>query len=219
MATADQILKIAQREVGVTEYPSGTNNVKYNTLYYGRSVQDTSTTKYPWCVVFQWWLFQTAGAANLFYGGNKTASCNTLMSYAKSHGLFVNSNYAIGDLVFLRFSKKRTTPEHIGIIKEVNASGQIVTIEGNTGTGNDANGGQVQQRTRESWQIVGAYRPQYTKEKVMDNTPKISKEAVEWATKNGIMNGNQSGDLMLSSPCTREQMMVFLYRYNQKFGK
>ena len=56
------------------------------------------------------------------------------------------------------------------------------------------------------------------KETKMDNTPKISKEAVEWAQANGILNGNKDGDLMLSSPCTREMVMVFLHRYHQRFG-
>ena len=56
------------------------------------------------------------------------------------------------------------------------------------------------------------------KETKMDNTPKIRKEAVEWAQANGILIGNKDGDLMLSSPCTREQMVVFLFRYHRKQG-
>ena len=56
------------------------------------------------------------------------------------------------------------------------------------------------------------------KETKMDNTTKIRKEAVEWAQANGILNGNKDGDLMLSSPCTREQMVVFLFRYHRKQG-
>lgn len=56
------------------------------------------------------------------------------------------------------------------------------------------------------------------KETKMDNTPKISKEAVDWARANGILNGSQDGDLVLSSPCTREQMVVFLFRYHRKQG-
>ena len=218
MARACDILKVARGELLVKESPAGSNNVKYNTAYYGREVYDTATAKYPWCVVFLWWCFRQAGASALFFGGNKTASCGTLMSYAKTHGLYVSSGYAPGDLMFMRFSTKRTTPEHIGIVKEVRANGDLVTIEGNTGVGNDANGGQVQQRVRYAWQALGAYRPAYEKETKMDNTPKISKEAVEWAKVNGILQGNTSGDLMLSSPCTREQIAVFLYRYNKKFG-
>lgn len=218
MARACDILKVARGELLVKESPAGSNNVKYNTAYYGREVQDTENVKYPWCVVFLWWCFRQAGASALFYGGGKTASCGTLMSYAKFHGLYVSGGYAPGDLVFMRFSTKRTTPEHIGIVKEVRADGSLVTIEGNTGVGNDANGGQVQQRVRYAWQTLGAYRPAYEKETKMDNTPKISKEAVEWAKVNGILQGNTSGDLMLSSPCTREQIVVFLHRYHKKFG-
>ena len=218
MARASDILEIARGELLTKESPAGSNNVKYNTAYYGCPVCDTETAKYPWCVVFLWWCFRQAGASALFYGGGKTASCGTLMSYAKSHGLYVSSGYAPGDMVFMRFSTKRTTPEHIGIVKEVRANGDLVTIEGNTGIGDDANGGQVQQRVRQAWMALGAYRPAYEKETKMDNTPKISKEAVEWAKVNGILQGNTSGDMMLSSPCTREQMVVFLYRYNKKFG-
>ena len=218
MARACDILKVARGELLVKESPAGSNNVKYKTASSGREVQDTEHAKYPWCVVFLWWCFRQAGASALFFGGNKTASCGTLLSYAKSHGLYVSSGYAPGDLVFMRFSTKRTTPEHIGIVKEVRANGDLVTIEGNTGVGNDANGGQVQQRVRYAWQALGAYRPAYEKETKMDNTPKISKEAVEWAKVNGILQGNTSGDLMLSSPCTREQIAVFLYRYNKKVG-
>lgn len=51
----------------------------------------------------------------------------------------------------------------------------------------------------------------------LDNTPRISQEAVDWAKENGILKGNK-GDLMLSSPCTREHVLVFLHRYHEKFG-
>ena len=40
----------------------------------------------------------------------------------------------------------------------------MIAIEGNTGAGNDANGGQVQRRTRPLSQVVGAVRPAYDKE-------------------------------------------------------
>ena len=42
-----------------------------------------------------------------------------------------------------------------------------------------------------------------------------SREAVEWAVANGIIFGNGTGNLMLREPCTREQMLVFLYRMYQ----
>lgn len=39
-----------------------------------------------------------------------------------------------------------------------------------------------------------------------------AKEAVEWAVETGIIYGDGEGNLMLREPCTREQMIVFLYR-------
>lgn len=39
-----------------------------------------------------------------------------------------------------------------------------------------------------------------------------SKEAVEWAVENGIIYGDGDGNLMLRENCTREQVLVFLYR-------
>lgn len=218
MAKASDLLAMARSQLLTKEDPAGSNNVKYNTAYYGQEVWDGKNGgKYPWCVVFLWWLFREAKADGLFYGGKKTASCGTLLSYAKAHGLYVQSGYIPGDLIFLRFTTKRTTPEHIGILKEIRANGDLVTIEGNTGLEDDANGGQVQQRVRKAWMVLGAYRPEYDKEVTMDNTPKISKEAVDWAKANDILLGNKDGNLMLSSPCTREQMAVFLYRYHQAF--
>lgn len=46
-----------------------------------------------------------------------------------------------------------------------------------------------------------------------DNIPSSwAKEAVEWAKNNGILLGDTSGNLMLEEPCTRQEMVVFLYR-------
>lgn len=39
-----------------------------------------------------------------------------------------------------------------------------------------------------------------------------AKEAVEWATSNGIMLGDGKGDLRLKDNVTREEMMVFMHR-------
>lgn len=49
----------------------------------------------------------------------------------------------------------------------------------------------------------------------LDNTPASwSKDAVEWAKANGLIAGNEHGDLMLRSPLTREQFCVMLKRYH-----
>ena len=38
MATGEELLALARRELGTREQPSGSNRVKYNTEYYGREV-------------------------------------------------------------------------------------------------------------------------------------------------------------------------------------
>lgn len=233
MARASDLLALARAELGVRESPAGSNNVKYNTAYYGREVRDTAEAQYPWCVTFQWWLFREAGVSALFYGGGRTASCAALLGYARTHGLFISGGYAPGDLVFLRFSRVRTSPEHIGMVKEARADGSLVTIEGNTGLGNDANGGQVQQRVRPAWQAVGGYRPKYEEEEEMDQAafdrmadqwlesraalePGIQTEegraARAWAEAQGIILGDGKGRKQYRSFCTREQALLFLYR-------
>ena len=52
--TADHLMEIALSQVGVKEIPAGSNDVKYNTWYYGREVKGDA---YPWCCVFVEWCF------------------------------------------------------------------------------------------------------------------------------------------------------------------
>lgn len=55
-------------------------------------------------------------------------------------------------------------------------------------------------------------------ERELDNEPSDwSREAIEWAVENGIIKGDEHGDLMLRSNVTREQMIVFLHRYFKKY--
>lgn len=51
----------------------------------------------------------------------------------------------------------------------------------------------------------------------VDNTPdSYAKEAVEWAKKEGILLGDQNGDLKLHSNVTRQDVLVFLHRALKK---
>lgn len=161
--TVNKILEIAKKEIGVKEYPMNSNKVKYNTAYYNREV---SGSAYPWCCTFIWWLFQQAKAPELFYAGGKTASCTMLMNYYKKQKQFKTANPLPGDLVFFNFDKNTADAEHIGIVEAVN-NNIIITIEGNTGTTNDANGGAVMRRERRTSVILGYATPAYdTEEKI-----------------------------------------------------
>jgi hypothetical protein len=52
--------------------------------------------------------------------------------------------------------------DHTGIVEAVSADGKtLTTVEGNTGTDSDSNGGAVMRRTRNIKYVVGAFRPAY----------------------------------------------------------
>lgn len=158
--TAEKILALARGELGVKESPAGSNNVKYNTAYYGREVKGSG---YPWCCTFVWWLFKQAGASVLFYAGGKTAYCPNLKEYHKSE--WVRGDYRLGDIIFFDFNGNGT-PDHVGVCESWDGT-YITTIDGNTGTGNEANGGAVMRRTRHKKYICGAYRPAYKEEETL----------------------------------------------------
>lgn len=206
--TAEKILEIARKEIGTKENPAGSNKVKYNTEYYGSAVAGSA---YPWCVVFVWWVFRHAGASALFYGGKKTASCTVLNTYHSGQGQAVSGNYRPGDIIFFNFNGGTST-DHVGICESWDGT-NITTIDGNTGTGNEANGGAVMRRQRDKRCIVAAYRPEYREEPEMDNTPSSwAKASVDKAIRSGLMKGDENGDLKLHDPVTREQLCVFLDR-------
>ena len=57
--------------------------------------------------------------------------------------------------------------------------------------------------------VVGAAVAQDTR----DNVPADwARDAVAWAKANGILYGDENGNLRLHEPCTREMMLVFLHR-------
>lgn len=157
MATAEKVLNVARSQLGVKENPPNSNNILYNTAYFGHVV---SGKDYAWCMTFIWWVFKTAGASALFYGGGKTASCTAFMNWAKKTGRWVTSDFKPGDIVTFNFDSDPAA-EHCGIIERDFVS-SISTIEGNTSMyGSQDNGGEVCRKMRSKKLILGAYRPAY----------------------------------------------------------
>lgn len=160
MATASQIIKKAESYIGVKESPAGSNNVVFNTDYYGYPVSGP----YYWCCTFVWDIFRMCGASNLFYDGQKTASCTAVLRWAQRNGLTVNnSSGKKGDIILFDWDCSGDA-DHIGLIKERNSDGSYTTIEGNTSTSNNSNGGEVMERRRNSF-IRAIIRPKYEAEK------------------------------------------------------
>ena len=156
--TRRAVLQIAEWQEGVMEMPSNSNKVKYNTAYYGR---EASGSAYPWCMAFVWWVFREAG-----FSLYKTASCTAFVTRYRVYAprQIVPSGFQPGDIVFFDFSGRRAKTEHVGIVESVGADGTLTTIEGNTGTGNDANGGAVMRRKRKPGLVTCGIRPGYSGE-------------------------------------------------------
>ena len=215
--TAEKILEIARKELGTKEFPPNSNRVKYNNAYYGREISGSS---YAWCCVFVWWVFREAGAPELFYGGGKTAYCPTLQKFHKAQA--VKGDYRPGDVIFFNFTGK-SNAAHVGICESFDGT-YITTIDGNTGTANDANGGAVMRRRRSKKYIVGAYRPAYKEDKIvtyeqwkeyMDRyrrelgtqpAPSWSAQELEEARRLGVTDGSRPMDL--ASRCEVAAMVL-----------
>ena len=210
MATAKDILAVARRELGYTESPAGSNRTKYG-KWFGLDGQ-------PWCMMFVQWCFRQAGGQDLLPA--LTASCGALMRAAQAKGCWVTGGYQPGDVVIYDFPGGAAT-DHCGIVITQLTDG-VRAIEGNTGAGNDANGGQVMERTRPNRYILGAVRPHYDKEEVrMDNNSPDSyaAEAVKWAQANKIIQGDASSSLQLHQPCTVQKVVVLLWRFAKLLGR
>lgn len=193
MARASDLLELARGEIGVSESPAGSNRVKYNDAYGGGPK--------AWCCTFLWWLFREAGASKLFYGGGKTAYCPTLLTWYKKQGRMVTDPQP-GDIVFFDFNGNGVA-DHVGICEDC-ADGHITTIDGNTGEGNEANGGKVLRRTRSMSTVLAVARPAYEVEYEQPDAWAVKAWAA--ATRAGVMDGKRPKDT-----ATRQEIAQILY--------
>ena len=206
MATVSELLDIARRQIGTRESPPKSNNVRYNTWYYGREV---SGSAYPWCAVYVAWVFDQAKVKLPI----RTASCGALMRAAQSAGCWVTKGYQPGDVVIYDFPGGART-DHCGIVESVDGS-YISAIEGNTSSTNNADGGAVERRARKFSQIVGAVRPSYDKEveevryNTVEECPSWARETIQKLVDKKYLDGTGKG-LDLSADMVR--LLVILDR-------
>lgn len=217
-----KVLEVATLELGVTENPPGSNCVKYNDAYYGKTV---SGSAYPWCVTFLWWVFREAGERMAFFGGGKTASCSMLLRWYREQGLTVPvEQVQAGDIVLLNFSGKGTA-DHCGLVEctwQLEGYGtvsSVYTIEGNTTNGggrSEDNGGCVTEKERFPHQIVDVCRPQYKDEEPPDDiTGRWSEADIRWCIEHGLMEGYPDGSWKPKQAVTREELAVVLRRFHR----
>ena len=177
MAGASDVVRIAAAEIGTKESPAGSNRVKYAN-WYGANGQ-------PWCAMFVSWVFAMAGLLNAC--GGKFAYCPYWMNYAKEHGMWLDREEKPqpGDIIFFSNGSRAC---HVGIVEKRNGTSSVTTIEGNTSTTSNDNGGAVMRRTRSygsvgsSWYILGFMRPDWgqtgngTVSKPTTSTPAVTNE-------------------------------------------
>lgn len=134
--------EIARTQLGVKEHPPGTNSGPKVNEYLRSTGLGPG---YPWCMAFVHWSYRKAGLILKF---PNPASVGFFEQWARKNGYLVSSLPGANDIVCYRFDADNW-PDHVGIVDSVNrVSRKIVVIEGNTGIGDDANGGQVMLRTR-----------------------------------------------------------------------
>ena len=159
MTIAEQIIQTAEAEIGVTEWPSGSNKVKYNTWFYGREV---SGDDYPWCMAYVQWVYDHAGYPLPY----KTASCAALLNWVKAnHPEWIIKEPVPGCVNIYNFG-------HTGISIKDNGDGTLTAVEGNTSStlaGSQSNGGGVFKVVRSKskvtayiWPFVGSSKNETT---------------------------------------------------------
>ena len=117
-ASAPEIVKVAESQVGQGEHPPGSDCTIYGPCE-------------EWCSLFTSWVWKQAGVplpgSTAVYGYS-----GSLYTWAKEHGgkvLPATASPAPGDAVF--YGSGPTESAHVGIVQRVYADGRITTIEGN----------------------------------------------------------------------------------------
>ncbi|MEV4091253.1 CHAP domain-containing protein [Streptosporangium saharense] len=161
--TAQQILDIASRQIGVSENAQGggtkfqswymsTERARETTARDGGRIQDYANA--PWCAMFVSWVGEQAGIRPTMGWDAYTV---THAKWFKENGHWGTAPKP-GAVVYFDWqgSKDIDGIDHVGFVKQDNGNGTITTIEGNTGNG------KVEQRIRPTSQVVGYGYPVYS---------------------------------------------------------
>ena len=226
MGTVKQFITTAYSDLGYKESPYGSNKTKFGE-WIGLQGQ-------PWCMsAIQYWAYKAGVQLPA-----RTGSCTVLKDAAIKAGQWVTGGYKQGDIIIYQW---KNGMRHCGVLFETFGN-TIKTIEGNTGIGNDSNGGEVMLRNRTTEFVLGAVRPTFEQEVVnvdyeqfmkllneyrselRDNDSNAySEEARNWATSTGLIQGNGTTpdgqpNYMWADFITREQFITVLYRFAKKLG-
>jgi CHAP domain len=120
-----QIVRIAESQLGQTEQPPGSNESPAIAMY--RTATAGAIPGAPWCAYFASWAARQAGEP-LGANGEGLGSVAQVWSWAQSTGRAIPNGPGVtpqpGDLIVFG-------DEHVGIVRDVLPNGDIQTIEGN----------------------------------------------------------------------------------------
>ncbi len=150
MTTAQNVLTLAKTFVGLQEV--GENHTPFGRWY------DDRLDGQPWCAMFVSFCTYVVGMPLPIQTSKGYSYCPNGVQWFKDQGRWYTTNPQPGDIVFYDFDGQGV--EHTGIVKSADQNA-IIAIEGNTSAVNQANGGEVQQKTRSFSAIVGFGRPAY----------------------------------------------------------
>ena len=147
--TVARMIEVAMAEVGYVETPD-------NITKYGKAMNADGL---PWCGSFINWCAKQARVDI----PNVVSTIAGAKAFKAKGQWFVTPK--VGDLAFFDFIEDdKSVIQHIGLVAKVGET-SILTIEGNTsGTGSQANGGEVMMKTRKLGPhsfVVGYGRPSY----------------------------------------------------------
>jgi hypothetical protein len=131
-AIAASALVEAQKHIGVSEHPAGSNRSPFGVWFGVDGV--------AWC--------------NIIYAGKGCAYVPTTEAWLRASGLWIGRSEPIaGDIAIYNWNGGEA--DHIGIVVACLSGGVFEAIEGNTSEGNDSNGGVVMRRRRNFTQVDG----------------------------------------------------------------
>ncbi len=177
MTTAQQLLDVARSQLGVKEQPQGSNRTAYGEWY--------GVNGAPWCAIFGAWVNTHSGLGDprdvYNTGPRGWQYCPAILNVVRRAGIAVDArNAQPGDALLFNWPGGDSS-EHYGICESNSGTG-LVTIEGNTSLGSDANGGMVMRRGRSYGLIVSAVRfPFSNPAPVPPPPPPALDPAVDWA--------------------------------------
>lgn len=224
-----------------TKYARDLDNMGvYNTKKNGYAWCDMFV---DWCFVQTFGLEMALQITGQVLGGYG-AGCTESANYYKKIDRFFKTNPLPGDQIF--FSKDGgKSMYHTGLVVKV-TNDRVYTIEGNTSSaaGVVENGGAVRDKSYAlNYSYIGGYgRPKYelikseeededmTQEKfneMMNNyiaesakqPATFEQDALIWAQSNGLLLGDEKGNLMAKKFMTRGELVVVLKRLVEKFLK